>query len=358
MPKRKHLDRWLLFATLVTAMVGVALVWSASAPLARDYYRLPSWEFAYRQLLAWLLGTVGMLVLAFLPLELVLNRTLALTSLAVTWVLLAIPYFQPEVAQTHRWLRLPMGSLQPSALAKVTLPLVLAVLLADIGTDRARDKKILVSAGLLTGVTVALIFFEPDLGMAMLLLGTVWCLLVFAGTPLSIVVGGAVFGGVVALAGILLEPYRLTRLATFFSGGSYQVQQALIALGSGGLLGRGIGASTQKLFFLPQPHTDFIFAIAGEEVGFVGVVLLLALLGVLVARCFRAGIRAPSQAAALLALGLGSELALQAWVNVAVCLGLFPPKGLPLPLISAGGSDLLANLLALGLVLNVAKEGS
>ncbi|MGQ9495169.1 MAG: FtsW/RodA/SpoVE family cell cycle protein [Thermoanaerobaculaceae bacterium] len=358
MPKRKHLDRWLLFATLVTAMVGIALVWSASAPLARDYYRLPSWEFAYRQLLAWLLGTVGMLVLAFLPLELVLHRMAALTSLAVTWVLLAIPYFQPEVAQTHRWLRLPIGSLQPSTLAKVTLPLVLAVLLAEIGADRARDKKILVAAGLLTVGTVALIFFEPDLGMAMLLLGTAWCMLVFAGAPLAIVIGGAVFGGVIAVVGVLLEPYRLTRLAGFLSGGSYQVQQALIALGSGGLLGRGLGASVQKLFFLPQPHTDFIFAIAGEEVGFVGAVLLLALLGLLVARCFRAGVHAPSRAAALLALGLGSELALQAWLNLAVCLGLFPPKGLPLPLISAGGSDLLANLLALGLVLNVAKEGS
>lgn len=358
MPKRKHLDRWLLFATLITAMVGIALVWSASASLARDYYRLPSWEFAYRQLLAWLLGTVGMLVLAFLPLELVLHRTAALTSLALTWVLLVIPYFQPEVAHTHRWLRLPIGSLQPSALAKVTLPLVLAVLLAEIGEDRAKDKKILVAVGLLTGVTVALIFFEPDLGMAMLLFATAWCMLVFAGAPWAIVLGSAVSGGAVALVGVLSEPYRFTRLASFLSGGSYQVHQALIALGSGGFLGRGLGASVQKLFFLPQPHTDFIFAIAGEEVGFVGAVLLLALLGLLVARCFRAAVRAPSRAAALLALGLGSELALQAWLNVAVCLGLFPPKGLPLPLISAGGSDLLANLLALGLVLNVACEGS
>lgn len=358
MPKRKHLDRWLLFATLVTALVGVALVWSASAPLARDYYRLPSWEFAYRQLLAWLLGTVGMLVLALLPLELLLNRTLALSSLALTWVLLVIPYFQPEVAQTHRWLRLPIGSLQPSALAKVTLPLVLGVLLAELETDRAKNRKVLASAGLLTGVTVALIFFEPDLGMAMLLLGTAWCMLIFAGAPLAVVVGVAVSGVVAVFAGVLLEPYRFTRLTAFLSGSTYQVQQALIALGSGGLLGRGIGASMQKLFFLPQPHTDFIFAIAGEEVGFVGAVLLLALLGLLVARCFRAGTRAPSRAAALLALGLGAELALQTWLNVAVCLGLLPPKGLPLPLISAGGSDLLANLLALGLVLNVAKEGS
>lgn len=358
MPKRKHLDRLLLFATLVAALVGVALVYSASAPLARDYYGLPSWEFANRQILAWLIGTVLMMALAFAPLERILAKPVALGALAVTWVLLLIPYFQPTVAQTHRWLRLPGASLQPSALAKVVLPLALAAVLADMPTRGRDQNRYLMVSGFLTVTTATLVYFEPDLGTALLLLGTATAMLVVADTRPGALV--ASFASVVAVAvvGILAEPYRMTRILGFLSGTTYQVQQALIALGSGGFAGRGPGASMQKLFFLPQPHTDFIFAIAGEELGFLGALGLLSLLALIVARCFVASTKAPSRAAALLACGLGFELALQVLLNVAVCLKLLPAKGLPLPLISAGGSDLVANLVALGLVLNVGKEGS
>lgn len=358
MPKRQQLDRFLLFATLVAAPVGVALVYSASAPLARDYYGLPAWDFANRQLMAWVVGTAFMLAAAFAPLEKLLSRTVAQASLAATWVLLLVPYFQPEVAQTHRWLRLPGASFQPSALAKVALPLALASVLAEMPSRGREQNRYLVFAGFLTAVTAGLVYFEPDLGTALLLLGTATAMLVVADTRTWALAGAlaAVVG--VAIVGILAEPYRLTRVVGFLSGTTYQVQQALIALGSGGLVGRGPGASVQKLFFLPQPHTDFIFAIAGEELGFAGAILLLGLLGLIVARCFVAAKRAPQRAAALLACGLGCELALQVLLNVAVCLHLSPAKGLPLPLISAGGSDLVANLLALGLVLNVSKEGS
>jgi cell division protein FtsW len=358
MPKRKQLDGLLLFATLVSALLGIALVWSASAPLARDYYRLPSWEFAYRQFLAWLLGTGAMLGAAMLPLDRLLSRTVAWSALALTWVLLLVPYFQPEVAQTHRWLRLPFGSFQPSGLAKLTLPLALAVVLAELPEDAREQRRLLAVAALFVGVTVALVYFEPDLGTALLLAGTSLAMLFVAGTSLPVVLGASAAVVALGVMGVLAEPYRLQRIASFFAGNSYQVQQALIALGSGGLFGRGPGASVQKLFFLPQPHTDFIFAVAGEEVGFLGATFLLGVLGFLVARCFKAALASPHRAAALLALGLGSQLALQALLHVAVCLGLAPAKGMPLPLISAGGSDLLAHLVGLGLVLNVAKEGS
>jgi cell division protein FtsW len=358
MPKHKHLDGLLLSATLVTALVGVALVWSASGPLARHVYHLPSWEFAYRQLLACCLGILLLLAAAFLPLDRLLTRPVAWTALGLTWVLLTIPYLQPEVAATHRWLRLPFGSFQPSALAKVTLPLALAVLLAPMPAQGKEQNRFLLAAGLFVALTAGLVYFEPDLGTALLLLATSLVMLWLAEARASFLGGAALLAAAFAAFGVLAEPYRLSRVLGFLSGSTYQVQQSLIALGSGGLLGRGPGASVQKLFFLPQPHTDFIFAIAGEEVGFLGALSLLALLGFLVARCLRAGFRAPERAAALLALGLGSQLALQTLLHVAVCLGLAPAKGMPLPLISAGGSDLLANLLALGLVLNVAKEAS
>lgn len=358
MPKRQQLDRFLLFATLVAAPVGVALVYSASATLARDYYGLPAWDFANRQLMAWVVGTGLMLATAFAPLGKLLSRPVALTALAGTWVLLVVPYFQPEVAQTHRWLRLPGASFQPSALAKITLPLALAVVLAEMPRRGKEQNRDLAEAGFITAVTAALVYFEPDLGTTLLLLGTATAMLVVADTRAGALVAAFVALAGVAVVGILAEPYRLTRVVGFLSGTTYQVQQALIALGSGGLLGRGPGGSVQKLFFLPQPHTDFIFAIAGEELGFVGALVLLALLGLIVARCFVAAQKAPNRAAALVACGLGFQLALQVLLNVAVCLHLSPAKGLPLPLISAGGSDLVANLVALGLVLNVSKEGS
>ncbi len=358
MPKRQHLDRFLLFATLVAAPVGVALVYSASAPLARDYYGLPAWDFANRQMMAWVIGTVFMLAVAFAPLERILTRPVALGALAVTWVLLLIPYFQPEVAQTHRWLRLPGASLQPSALAKVLLPVALATVLGEMPLRGREQNRYLVFAGFLTITTAALVYFEPDLGTTLLLLGTATAMLVVADTRTWALAGAfaSVLG--VAVVGTLAEPYRMSRFLGFLSGTTYQVQQALIALGSGGLTGRGPGASVQKLFFLPQPHSDFIFAIVGEELGFLGALGLLSLLALIVARCFVAATRAPNRAAALLACGLGFQLGLQVLLNVAVCLNLSPAKGLPLPLISAGGSDLVANLLALGLVLNVGKEGS
>lgn len=358
MPKRKQLDRILLLATLVAAPVGIALVYSASAPLARDYYGLPSWEFANRQLMAWLVGTGFMLAAALTPLERVLSRPVSFCLLAATWVFLVIPYLQPEVAQTHRWLRLPVGSFQPSALAKVTLPLALAVVLADMPKGGREQNRFLLAAGFFTLTTAALVYFEPDLGTSLLLAGTAFAVLVVADTRPLVLTGVAIAVAVVAVAGILAEPYRVSRVVGFFSGTTYQVQQALIALGSGGLFGRGPGGSVQKLFFLPQPHTDFIFAIAGEELGFLGALFLLSLLGLIVARCFAAATRASTRAAALLACGLGCELGLQVLMNVAVCCNLIPAKGLPLPLVSAGGSDVVANLTALGLVLNVGKEGS
>ncbi|MCX7895810.1 MAG: FtsW/RodA/SpoVE family cell cycle protein [Thermoanaerobaculum sp.] len=357
MPKRKQLDRPLLLATLVAAPVGIALVFSASAPLARDYYGLPPWDFANRQLMAWILGMVLMLAAAFAPLERLLSRWFAFTALALTWILLVIPYFQPEVAGTHRWLRLPVGSLQPSSLAKVTLPLALAVVLGARPAHAAAEQHSWLTALAIATVTAALVFFEPDLGTAILLLGTFFALLVVAETPPLVLAGVGLGGLFVATVGVLAEPYRISRVVGFFSGTTYQVQQALIALGSGGALGRGPGASVQKLFFLPQPHTDFIFAIAGEELGFVGALLLLALLGLVAGRCFVAAQRSPSRAAGLLACGVGTQLALQVLFHVGVCLGLAPAKGMPLPLISSGGSDLVAHLTALGLVLNVAKEG-
>lgn len=356
MPRTRQLDPWLIGATALTAFVGVVLVASASAPLAREYFRVSETAFASRQALAVVLGLGAMLVAAFVPLERLTHPRVALLLMGLTWVALIIPYFQPRVAGTARWLQLPGLSIQPSAVAKVALPLALASLIASQRSRDRSERETFALAAMVTGVTFFLVLLEPDLGSAALLAVTAAAVLVLAGTPWRYLAGFAGVGLAASVMAILNKPYRLERVRDFFGEGGYQVQQSLIALGNGGLLGRGPGESVQKLFFLPQPHTDFIFAIAGEELGLLGATVLLGLLGVIVVRGLRVAGRAPSLATALLAGGLACGIAVQALLNVSVCLNLVPAKGLPLPLVSAGGSDVLATMVMVGLLLNISKE--
>jgi cell division protein FtsW len=357
-PRQRELDRYLLGSTMVTAAVGVVVVASASAPLAREYYHLPETEFAVRQLVAVAVGLAGMLAAAFIPLELLTRWRVALALLIGNWVALALAFVQHPIAGTHRWLQLPGVSVQPSAVAKITLPLALAALLTrPAADDGERRRAFRVGLGI-TALTVALVLLEPDLGSAVLLLVAAASVLFLAGLPWRTVLVAGAIAAAVLVAAVLLKPYRMARISGFFGNTSYQVQQSLIALGAGGPFGRGPGKSVQKLFYLPQPHSDFIFAIAGEELGLIGAVGLLGLLGAIVYRGLRAAWRADSRTNALLASGIATGLGAQALINVSVCLKLMPAKGLPLPLISAGGSDVAVTLLMIGVLLNVAKEAA
>lgn len=358
MPRQRQVDRLLVATTILTATAGVVMVASASGPLAREAYGVPEFEFAFRQLVAVLLGAGAMLAATFVPLHHLLKPHVALGGLGITWVALVVPYLQRPINGAHRWLQLPMGSLQPSALAKVALPLALASWVAYCRARRETPERTFYPALAITGLTVLLVLAAPDLGSAFLLLAGAVAVLVLAEIPwkpLVVLGGGTVLMVVVA---ILAKPYRMERVRSFFGETSYQVQQSLIAIGGGGVLGRGLGESTQKLFFLPYPHTDFIFAVVGEEVGLWGTTLTLALLGVIVVRALRAAHRSPTFGTGLLAAGLAVTLAVQTLINTSVCLKLMPAKGLPLPLLSAGGSDVLVTMIAIGLVLNVGKEGA
>jgi len=357
MPRRRVIDRALFGAALLAASFGVAMVGSASAHLASQYYSLPESEFAVRQAVAVLIGALAMLIATFVPLRLLTDWRVALPALALTWVALAAAYLQDPVAGTHRWLRLPIGSFQPSALAKLTLPLALAALVVHQRQRRADERHTVALALAAIGVTCGLVLLEPDLGSAGLLFVAGAAVLLFADVswrPLAACVGAA---SVVGLLAILAAPYRRARLLSFLGEPSFQVQQSLIAIGGGGAFGRGPGESVQKLFYLPQPHSDFIFSIIGEELGFVGALAVLGVLGVIVARGLKAAVRAPFAGAALLAGGLAVLIGVQALFNVSVCLDLVPAKGIPLPLVSAGGSDVVMTFVAIGLLLNVGKEG-
>ena len=273
-------------------------------------------------------------------------RTLAPLCLAGTLALLLLVLLVGrQVNGSQRWLGLGPAVVQPSEIAKLTMVIVLSALLAGRTERQLRSFwRGAFPALALAGLAAGLILKEPDLGTAAALAAT----------------GGA---AVPALAAAILgSPYRRERFLAFLhpaaqsQQGGYHILQSLYALGSGGLFGVGLGQSRQKWFYLPEEHTDFIFAVLGEELGFIGVVLVLALFGVLIWRGYRIAAQAPDLFGTLLAAGLTTMLAVQAIVNIAVVSGLLPVTGIPLPMISYGGSSLLFTLAGLGILAGISRH--
>jgi cell division protein FtsW len=270
--------------------------------------------------------------------------------------------FSRPVNGTRRWFALAGFGIQPSELAKLALVLFTAMILERRMHRINEVTYSLLPIALVAGVVVALILLEPDFGTAVSLLAVVGVMVFAAGLSYRYLIGA----GVVMLGGLAVvlvqAPYRVKRLTSFWDpwadplGDGFQIIQSLIAVGTGGVFGRGLMEGRQKLFFLPEPHTDFIYAVIAEEMGLVGALVILACFGVLAWRGLRASSRAPDSFGAFLALGITMMLVLQAFVNISVVLGLMPTKGIPLPLVSAGGSSLLINLLGVGVLLNISQH--
>jgi cell division protein FtsW len=229
--------------------------------------------------------------------------------------------------------------------------------------DRVNSRDLLLPTAAVVGALAGLILLQPDLGTAALLVATAGTLLFLAGLSWRFLVAGAAFAAPVFWILVMSVPYRRARLFAYLEperdplGSGFQALQSLIAVGSGGLLGLGPGDSIQKLYFLPYPHSDFIFAIVAEELGLVGALGVLALFGVLLWRGLAAGWRAPDPFGRFLGWGFVAILGLQALINVSVALALFPTKGIPLPFLSYGGSSLVVSLTACGVLLNVSQHG-
>jgi cell division protein FtsW len=251
---------------------------------------------------------------------------------------------------------------QPTELAKLVLVVYLADFLARRQAVIGSLWRGVVPPLVVTGGVAGLVLLQPDLGSAVAIVGVVLCMIFVAGARLAhLALIGALALPVVVVA-VFTASYRLRRVLTFLDpwadprGAGFQIIQSYLALGGGGLLGRGLGESKQKLFYLPEPHTDFIFAILGEELGFVGAVATVVLFGLLLWRGIRIGLRVADPFGALLAFGVSALLVNQAVVNLGVVVGLFPTKGLPLPFVSSGGSSLLVAMAAVGLLLNVSQR--
>jgi cell division protein FtsW len=359
-------DRWLLVLPLVLTAMGVVMVYSSSAILGITRFQNPDYFFT-RQLFRAALGVVVMLACAKADLRKLESWAPVLFGIAVA--LLIVVVLTGHVAKgAQRWLRFGFLTVQPTDLARLAAVVFLAWWLkrhppAELGFRRG----LLPALGILCGLCV-LILLQPNLSSAGLLGLTGFAMVFLAGAPLlhlAVPVGAGVLG--VALA-LLTHPYMMKRFETFIGfmftgaldarGAGWQLDQSLIAIGSGGWFGRGLGGGLQKYLFLPEAHTDFIFSILAEELGLLGATALLVAIGMLVWRGMRATARAQEPFAFLLAGGLTVQMGLYAIVNLAVATGLAPTTGLPLPFVSYGGSALLANLAAAGLLYRISTANA
>jgi cell division protein FtsW len=286
------------------------------------------------------------------------------TSLGVAGVALVAVLFSPPVNNARRWFSLGGLGIQPSELAKLSAIFFIAALLERRMHRINEVRYSLAPIAIVTAGLVVLILLEPDFGTAMTLALIAATMVFAAGLNYTYIAGAAVVLLPVVALLIVTSPYRWRRLVSFWNpwddplGSDFQIIQSLIAVGTGGVSGKGFMNGVQQLFYLPEAHTDFIYAVISEELGLVGATLVLACFCVIAWRGLRIALNAPDAFGALLAVGLTAMVAVQALINVSVVLGLMPTKGIPLPFVSSGGSSLLINLLSMGVLLNVSQHAS
>jgi len=364
MPRKLTPDVWLFGLVLALVSLGVVMVYSASAIIAAERFGDP-YFFLKKQLFWAVLGMGclwGAMRLDYRRLERLVMPLLVLSFALL--VLVLVPPFGQAINGTRRWFRIASFSFQPVELAKFALVVYLAAFLTRrqelVQTFGRGLLPLLMVAGAMAGLTV----LQPDLGnsLALVLLTLALAYLAGARTLHMAAIAGAALP-IVALL-IAMKPYRWRRMVAFMNpwddaqGSGFQIIQSFLALGSGGWLGRGLGESKQKLFYLPEPYTDFIFAIIGEELGLLGAIAVVVLFALLIWRGLRVGLHAPDAFGGYLALGLTLMLATQTVVNLGVVMGALPTKGLPLPFISFGGSALLTTMFASGVLLNISQHST
>ena len=365
MPRSLQHDRKLVGVTLALCLIGAVMVFSASAMTASEQFGA-GYIFLLRQLIYVVLGIAGMFWLMNMDYRKLRQPRVVFTGLAVTFVLLVGVFFLDRSHQTHRWFRMGPFSFQPSEMAKLALIVYLAWLLELRRLPRnfgVNDPLHTLAPALGTALMMAaLVVKEPDMGTAFMIVVIAISMLFIGGLSLRYI-GGTVLAAIPTIYLLIVRvPYRLQRVEAFRhpeldpKGVGFQLSQSLIAVGSGGMSGVGLMESHQKLFFLPEAHTDFIYAIICEEIGFIGAVIVLGLFAMYGWRGFVAAMKAPDDFGKFLGLGITTMVVGQALINLSVVLGLMPTKGIPLPFISYGGSSLFSMLLATGVLLNISQH--
>jgi cell division protein FtsW len=359
----RRFDPLLIIPAMILVGLGIVMVYSASFAIAGQRFG-DSYHFLKKQAMAAALGMALMFCLAKLDYH--RWQILAIPLLTLSGVLLGIlilPGMRHEVGGSARWLRLSFFSFQPGELAKFALVIYLAHSLAKKEGKMKSFKAGFLPYILILGVFFALVLKQPDFGTGIVFVALVFLLLFAAGTRL-LFLGSAVVAVLPVLFFLVTRAhYRLERLLIYLnpwsdpSHAGFQIIQSFLAFGAGKLWGVGLGDGRQKLFFLPEVHTDFIFSVIGEELGLVGVTLVMGLFVFLILRGFWACYRAPDLFGNYLALGMTLLIGLQTLLNMGVVMGLLPTKGSTLPFISHGGTSLMINLMAVGILLNISSQG-
>jgi cell division protein FtsW len=356
-------DRILFLATMLLVAASVVMVYSASAVQADARYQM-SYLFLFKQLAWAVIGTSLMLAVMRVDYHVYQQPTLIGSLLGVTVILLVAVFFFGVRNGTQRWITLGFFSLQPSELAKLAAIFFTAFLL-DRRMHRVNDVNfVLVPIGLVTLVLAGLILKEPDFGTAAVLVGVVTMMVFAAGLTYRYVFGAALVLLPAAMLIAMSSSYRVQRLVTLLDpwkdplGQGFQIIHSLYAVGTGGVFGKGLMAGVEKLYYLPEPHTDFIYAVIAEELGLVGTTFVLGAFALIGWRGLRASLLAPDRFGSFLALGVTMMVVLQALVNISVVTSLLPTKGIPLPFVSAGGSSLLISMIAMGILLNISQQSS
>jgi cell division protein FtsW len=360
MAQKLQIDRWLFSATIGLALFGVVMVYSASAVIAQQENH-SQFHYVIKQTLWTSMGFVAMFIAMRFDYQQLNSRWIVYGLLIVTILLLVAVFGFSPVNGARRWIKLKGFSLQPSEIAKLSLALFLARFLQNRAGDETSFWRTFLPCFAVLGVVAGLVAKEPDLGTALML--AILCFsicfaagmrprhLVYAVVPALLYVGKM----------LIFTPFRMKRLAAFIDpwadaqGTGYQVVQSLIAVGSGGSHGLGFAQGRQKLLFLPFAHSDFIFAVVGEELGLVGALIIVFVFAIFLWRGMRAALRAPDRFGMLLGLGIVVSIVAQALLNISVVIALVPTKGIPLPFISYGGSSMVPTLAGVGILLNISQ---
>jgi cell division protein FtsW len=361
MAKRVSVDRWLFTVTMLLVFVGLVMVFSASAVMARERYGSP-YAFLSKQLMCAAAGIIAMIVTMRVDYRRYRHPALVFSMMGLTTLLLISVFFLDRSHNTHRWIHAGGFSLQPSELAKPALILFLAYFLADRTKTMDDWRNTLLPAAAPVLVFLGLIVLQPDLGTAIACAGIASCILFVAGMRMRYF--GYAFGASLLPLYFLIfhVSWRRDRILAFLNPyadrqrSGFHIIQSLIAVSTGGVTGTGLMEGKQKLFYLPEPHTDFIFAVTAEELGLVGALFVVTLFAIFLWRGMRASWRTEDVFGRYLAVGFTSMVVLQAFINVSVVLGMMPTKGIPLPLISYGGSSLFVTLACVGVLLNITKQ--
>lgn len=359
-PQSRGIDKQLLFVVLALVVFGVVMVANSSVVEAERNFG-DKFFYARQQVLWALIGLTGLFFFAKFP-----HQKLERFAALIFWgtvgllVLVLVPGMGVKVLGASRWLRLGPLVVQPAELAKFSLILCLAKILT--GKNKASPLGSLFAFLFLTATVVGLLIAQPDLGTSIVIAATAAVVYFTSGAPISYFLMLVPLALVSFLALIFSSTYRRERLLTYLNpsidpqGASYHIRQVLIALGSGGLFGVGLGQSRQKYLFLPEASTDSIFAVIGEELGFLGASVVLLAFVFIIYKGFTIAAKSSNDFSKLLAVGISSWIAIQAFVNLGAMVSLLPLTGIPLPFISYGGSSLVVTLSAIGVLLNISKS--